>query len=140
MDHIAPENSVVAFTLCRVVLGVLFFAQAYDKIFNVGVKQVASTFREPLNKLPSPVVTVFSYLTSYLELIFGALLVLGLFTKASLHLLAIDMALVCVGFSMIKAMWDMQYYFPRLLLLVILLLLPEAMNKCSIDNFLFGIR
>jgi thiosulfate dehydrogenase (quinone) large subunit len=136
MTHVAPDNSVVAYNLCRIILGILFLGQAFDKIFNIGVVKVADTFRQPLNKIPSGVVTIFSYLTSYIELIFGALLLVGLFTKPALHLLAIDMVLVCIGFTMIKAMWDMQYYFPRLLLLVILLLLPEALNTFAIDNLI----
>lgn len=129
-------SAEVAFAACRVVLGVLFVAQAYDKIFGLGLSQVTDSFAQPLRRLPRSLVSVGVILNSYIELIAGVLLVVGLLTTPALYLLAFDMVLVSIGFSIIKPMWDMQHFFPRFLLLLILLFLPASYNSISADQLL----
>ena len=41
-----------------------------------------------------------------------------------------------LAFSIMRPMWDLQHVFPRLALLVAVLILPEAWDLISIDNFL----
>ena len=136
MIEINNEN-VLVFTL-RVILGLLFFFQGYDKIFKIKINGVISTFRYELGniKVPNFILKITAYYTSYIEFVCGALLIIGLFTKYSLYLLGIDLILVVGAFSLIKPMWDMQLLFPRLMLLSILLYLPEEWNLISLDNIL----
>ena len=130
-------NNAIAILLLRTVTGILFFFQGYDKLFNVKIVNVARTFSEPLSKIhmPSflikPAVAIFSIL----ELICGILLFFGLFKNMALYVLAGDLIFVAFVFSSVKPMWDMQYYFPRLLFIFILLVCPVAADIFSIDSF-----
>lgn len=137
------NESVLVFTI-RVILGLLFFFQGYDKIFKVKMKGLIGTFRYELGsiKVPNILLEITTYYTSYVEFACGALLIIGLFTKYSLYLLGIDLILVVGAFSLIKPMWDMQFLFPRLMLLSILLYVPEEWNLISADhifNYFFHI-
>jgi len=129
--------AVLEFTL-RVVLGLLFFFQGYDKVVKVGMKRVVDVYRNELGsiKIPWIILAVCTYYSSLVEFICGGLLILGLFTKYSLFLLGMDFILVVGAFSIIKPMWDMQFVFPRLILLSILLYLPEESRVISADYLL----
>lgn len=131
-------NITLALFLLRTVTGVLFFFQGYDKIFNVKIKKVAQAFQEPIDKtyIPSYLLVPFTWITSSAELIGGVMLIFGLLRPLALTILSIDMLLVAFAFSNIKAMWDMQYYFPRFIFLLILLLLPLEWDQWNIDAFL----
>ncbi|MBI2271416.1 MAG: DoxX family protein [Bacteroidetes bacterium] len=136
MIEINDEN-VLVFTL-RVILGLLFFFQGYDKVFKVKIPGVITFFRSELGSInvPDLVLKLSTYYTSYIEFLCGALLIVGLFTKYALYLLGLDLILVVGAFSLIKPMWDMQLLFPRLMLLSILLYLPEEWNLISADHIL----
>ncbi len=131
------DESVLVFIL-RVILGLLFFFQGYDKVFKVKVNGVVDFFRSELGsiKVHNTVLKITTYYTSYVELICGSLLIIGLFTKYSLYFLGVDLILAVGAFSLIKPMWDMQLLFPRLMLLSILLYLPEEWNTISADHIL----
>jgi len=130
--------SSLALFLLRTVTGIIFFFQGYDKILNVKIKNVVETFQEPIDKtyIPNSLLKPFSWITSSLEMLGGLLLIFGLLRGMGLVLLSIDMLLVAFAFSNIKAMWDMQYYFPRFVFLLILLLLPQEWDCWNIDAFL----
>ncbi|MEY4110696.1 MAG: hypothetical protein RLZZ46_1051 [Bacteroidota bacterium] len=124
--------------LTRTLLGVLFFAQGFDKVFHIGISGVARGFEQPATryKIPVPVVNIVSALTSYVELIGGFLLLLGYMKYYALYALGVDLLLVSASFSLIRPMWDMQYVMPRLSLLIALLLYPQDWGVWSLDYFL----
>ena len=132
------ENENIAVFAARVILGILFFAQGYDKVFKIKPGGVIATFRQPLHfkKVPGFVLVFAAYFTSYVELLGGLLLIIGLAKKYTLALLGIDLILAAAAFSIMKPMWDMQYFFPRLALLVFLLLVPVAWDVLSADYML----
>ncbi len=133
------ENKVqIAELVIRLFAGILFFFQGYDKIFNIKISGVVDTFLEDAEHLHihKPMVTLFTYLTSFIELISGMFLMLGLFTNYTLMALGFDLVLVCFAFSLVRPMWDMQYVFPRLVLVIVLLFLPAEYNKFGLDHFL----
>ncbi len=137
MDYINNE-SVLAFIL-RVILGVLFFFQGFDKLFTLKVTGVISFFKqESAGKIPGLVLVSSAYVTSVIEFIAGGLLILGLFKTAAMYALGIDLILVCGAFSILKPMWDMQLLFPRLILLAALLYLPAEWDLLTLDNLLFN--
>ena len=131
-------NTALAFFLLRKVAGINFFFQGYDKIFNIKIKNVISTFQEPIDKtyIPNMFLKPFSWITSTAEMIGGVLLIFGLLTDLGFLILSIDMLLVAFAFSNIKAMWDMQYYFPRFIFLLLLLIFPPEWDLWSLDSLL----
>jgi len=131
------HESVLTFVL-RVILGILFFFQGYDKVFRMKIGGVADFFRQELGPIAVPnfIILLSAWFTSLAELFCGALLIVGLFKSYALGLLGIDMILVTAAFSLIKPMWDMQFVFPRLILLAILLYLPWQWDTISLDYYI----
>ena len=131
-------NFSIGMLLLRVTGGMLFFFQGYDKVYKVGVKQVVETFNDPFQKTPLPrfMLKPMVLISSYLEMICGLLLAFGLFRDVALYLLAADLAAVALMFSAMKAMWDMQFFFPRFIMILLLLLLPSATDQFCLDNLL----
>src|SRR5688572_29422126 len=130
------HESVLNF-LIRVVLGILFFFQGYDKVFNLKISGVTNYFREESKhkRIPGFILSGSAYLTSIIELVCGALLIVGLFQSVALYLLALDLIIICGAFSLLKPMWDMQLLFPRLILLSALLYLSPECDLLSLDVF-----
>lgn len=135
--ELLTHQSILAFTL-RVILGVLFFMQGYDKVIRVKMPEVINTFKIEFGKVqvPSLVIAMGAYLSSYIELICGFTLILGLFTKYSLCLIGFDLLMVTAAFSLINPVWDMKVVFPRIVIWSILMLMPNAYNILALDYFL----
>jgi uncharacterized membrane protein YphA (DoxX/SURF4 family) len=133
MSYLTHESAL--YFLIRVVLGILFFFQGYDKVFNLKISGVITYFKEESKHkhLPGFILITTAYLTSFIELVCGALLIVGLFQTTALYLLGIDIIIICTAFSVLKPMWDMQLLFPRLILLGILLYLPCNSDTLSLD-------
>jgi uncharacterized membrane protein YphA (DoxX/SURF4 family) len=131
MNEIDFAHGIALLTI-RMVAGVLFFFQAYDKLFRIGVRQVTEQFSSTLTIIPKQFIYLGILVSSLIELAGGVLLFSGFFITPVLGLLLIDMVVVAVMFSAIRPMWDMQYYFPRLLLLLALALLPADWDCFSL--------
>ncbi len=123
----------------RVFLGILFLFQGYDALFRLGIPAVIETFEYPLkNKgVPRFLLTMGSWYTSLAKLIGGILLILGLFTHLALYMLGLDLMFVAITFGLMRPLWDMQFVFPRLVLLIFLLIIPIEWNVISLDHLLF---
>lgn len=130
--HIREMEAVL---VVRVFLGLLFFWQGYDKIFRLKVKNVVESIHTPLAQhgVPEFVSKIGAYFTSYVELICGATLILGFATYWSLYLLSFDLLFAAFAFSIVEPIWDMKHIFPRLVLLVFLLITPSQWDVISID-------
>jgi len=128
-------NQSVAILLLRLLTGILFFAQAYEKIFKVKLRNVVEVFGVQFgqSQYPKWPFSCGIYISSYTELIGGALLMLGLFRSVALYVLAGDLLFVGLAFSIIKPMWDMQFYFPRIVFVVALLLIPPEWDRWCFD-------
>lgn len=124
--------------LIRLFVGILFLFQGYDKLFKVKMKGVIFSFTVDSDRqnIPRGFVTLLAYYTSITEFAGGALLIMGLFTNFTLYALGLDLLLVCFAFTYMQPMWDLKHVFPRFLLIVLLLLLPESYNGFSLDSFL----
>jgi len=123
------------YTAARMILGVLFFFQGYDKVFRITLPNVYTEVSNGTYQKGIPAwFTRFSIFTSsYLELIGGLLLVSGLFTLPVLFLLMIHLLLVVTAFGYLQGVWDMKHVFPRLALALFLLLLPQSWNQWALD-------
>jgi putative oxidoreductase len=71
----------------RVVVGVVFFAHGYEKVFRFGFHGVAGMFGHMGIPLPS----VFAVIVTLVEFVGGLLLITGLATRIPAALTAIDM-------------------------------------------------
>jgi putative oxidoreductase len=136
MVTISPEASAVF--IARVFLGLLFFFQGYDAVFRIKIKYVIEAYENSFaNKgIPRFLTVCGAWFTSCVELIGGVLLIVGLFENAVLYFLGIDLIIASIAFGIAKPMWDMRYVFPRLALLLFLLVTPSAWHIWSIDHLL----
>ena len=83
----APLHADWGIAVLRVIVGFTFFMHGWQKLFQFGLPGVTNAFTQmgvPLPGVTGPLVSV-------LELVGGALLVLGLLTRPAAILLAIDM-------------------------------------------------
>jgi putative oxidoreductase len=85
---VAPQRMALGVTLLRVVVGIVFLSHGIQKLFVFGLAGITGGFTQmgiPLPTIAAPVVT-------FVELLGGIALILGLFTRVAALLLAIDMA------------------------------------------------
>ncbi len=124
--------------ILRIFCAVLFIFQGYDKIFIVKLDGVKHTFYSETDKrnIPRFFVNFLAAYTSYVELLAGIFLLLGLFKTYALIGLGIDLILVGAAFSYMQAMWDMKYVFPRLVLVAALLVMPDSWEFISLDKLI----
>ncbi|MEW6468755.1 MAG: DoxX family membrane protein [Bacteroidota bacterium] len=140
--HELINNESMAVFIGRCFLGLLFFLQGADAVFGIGVRNVVQAIEGPLvsKRIPRALIILGAYYTSYIELVGGALLIAGLFKSYVLYLLGLDLLMASLAFSLIKPMWDMQFVFPRLILLLFLLLAPPAWDLLSLDHLLSTLK
>jgi uncharacterized membrane protein YphA (DoxX/SURF4 family) len=121
--------------IARVFLGLVFFLQGYDKVFRMGVKQVIQTIHTPLSSKGVPeFISIFgAYFTSYVELICGALLIVGFVKYYCLYLLGFDLLFAAMAFGIVEPVWDMRHIFPRLALLIFLMVIPSRWDVIAVD-------
>ncbi|CAN5401259.1 hypothetical protein BH09BAC6_BH09BAC6_28150 [soil metagenome] len=134
-------SRAIALLFTRMLLGIIFLMQGYGKVFTFTVPKVYGMFFKDFEKtlLPKWLIWATAYYTSYVELICGCLLIIGLFRKYALCLLAIDLLIVSFGHGLMEPIWDMQHVIPRAILLIALLLLPRQWDTWHADA-LFDIK
>jgi putative oxidoreductase len=140
MEMLEQYHSVAAVTIARILLGLLFFFQGYDVVFRIGLRSATQTYAEGFGPkgVPHFLVVAASWFTAWTELICGALLILGLFEYAALYLLGINLLIAAAGFGIVTPLWDMRHAFPRLVLLLLLLLVPNAWHCWTLDHLFFN--
>ena len=129
------DKEVLAVFITRVFLGLLFFFQGLDAVFNIKLKGVIQAIEQPLAEkgVPRFMIMLGAYYTSYVELIAGFCLIIGFVKYYALYLLGIDLLIASIAFGIIKPMWDMKYVFPRLVLLLFFLIVPSEWDVLSVD-------
>jgi putative oxidoreductase len=134
------NNEAGAIAFGRWILGIMTFLQGYDKIFNIKLRNVVEIYEQPGPDryiFPRFWIWAGTIFTSYTELVCGALIIPGLFVDYAMSLLALNMLVVVIAFSVKNPMWDMKYVFPRLVFILILLAVPDSWDKYSLDMVLF---
>ena len=136
-QHLADiiNKDVLAVFIARIMAGLLFFFQGLDAVFKVKVSFIVETIRVPLQKKGVPYFLIIpgAYYTSYIKLVAGFCLLIGFAKYYALYLLGFDLIVASIAFGMIKAVWDMQYVFPRLFLVLFLLVVPSEWDVLSVD-------
>lgn len=120
----------------RALLGIILLMQGFGKIFTFGVSNLYGMFFKDFEKtfLPKWLIWATAYYTSYVELICGLTLIIGVFKKYTLYLLAIDLLVVSFGHGLLEPIWDLQHVIPRAVLLIALFILPQEWDRWSVDN------
>ncbi len=138
MNDKTTRAAALLFT--RGLLGIIFFMQGYGKVFTYTAPKVYNMFFKDFEKtfLPKWLIYSTAYYTSYVELICGFLLIIGLFRKYALYLLAIDLFVVSFGHGLIEPIWDLQHVIPRAILLITLLLVPQQWDVWHTDSLIAG--
>lgn len=136
--ELTQHHEAITVFIARIFLGLLFFFQGYDALFKVKVSNIIQAYEEDFSRRGIPrFLTAFgAWFTSIAEFVGGAFLILGLFHYFSLYLIGINLIIASIGFGIVSPMWDMRYVFPRLALLLFLLVLPPSWNVFSLDHLL----
>tara|TARA_R110002049_G_scaffold265234_2_gene441355 strand:+ start:8756 stop:9169 length:414 start_codon:yes stop_codon:yes gene_type:complete len=124
--------------MLRVILGSLFFFQAYDKVFRIGLSESYLVFQEDSERRNIPIWFLkFSVaLSSFIELIAGFMLIIGFFQSYAMTLLGINLIMLTIGFGYLQGLWDMRHVFPRIILLSVLYLIPLENQVWSLDHLM----
>ena len=135
MQTILQHHEIAGALIARLFLGLLFFFQGYDAVFRIKIPGVIQAVDEPMAAIGVPRFFIVggAYFTSYTELICGSLLIIGFAKYYAMYLLGLDLIIASIAFGIIKPMWDLQYAFPRLLLLLLLLMIPSQWDVISVD-------
>ncbi len=135
METITQQQITAAF-IARIFLGLLFFFQGYDAVFNVKIKNVIQAYENSFASkgIPRFLTIGGAWFTSFIEFIGGLLLIFGVFQYYVLSFLGLDLIIASIAFGVSTPMWDTKHVFPRLLLLLLLLIMPQAWNAISLDN------
>ena len=88
----SPERYELALALVRIVVGITFFAHGWQKLFVNGIPGVTGFF----GSLGIPAAGFFAIVVTFLELIGGLALILGLGTRIVAALLAVNMLVALV--------------------------------------------
>ena len=132
-------NRTIAVLTTRLILGFIFLMQGFGKVFIWGVEKVYNMkfFHETYKDLlPDYITYATAYYTSYVELIGGLLLVLGLKRDYALYALASVLVIVTFGHGLADPIWDLSHVIYRAILLISLLIFPKEWDKFSIDNYI----
>lgn len=132
-------NRSVALLTLRLLLGLIFVLQGYGKVFGWGVEPLyqSDTFLGTYESLlPNWLIYFTAYYTSYVELIGGALLLVGWQRDWVLYALASVLVIVTFGHGLAQPIWNVADVGWRAVLLLTLLLLPVHWDRFSLDGWL----
>lgn len=128
-----------ALLFARLVLGLIFFMAGAWKVFHLGPLEHARKYFLPFADIFLPVWSLWFVGVSipFIELIAGALVILGLRTRDALVSLGFVLAIVTFGHLLKGPLYEFHtHVIPRLALLLFILLLPRRDDRFSIDHFL----
>jgi len=125
-----------ALLFARLVLGLIFFMAGVWKVFSLGPLQHARKYFLPFADTFLPVWSLWAVGVTipFIELTAGALVILGLRTRAALVALGFVLAVVTFGHLLHEPLYEFHsHVIPRLALLLFVLLLPRTDDRFSLD-------
>ena len=134
----ADVDRAWAVLFARLVLGLIFFMAGVMKVFQLGPLNHARKYFLPFADTFLPVWSLWAMgvVIPFVELIAGALVILGLRVREALVALGFVLAVVTFGHLLRDALYEFHtHVIPRLALLLFVLLLPRADDRFSADHF-----
>lgn len=137
MTDAAAKSWAVLFA--RLVLGLIFFMAGTWKVFVLGPAGHVQRYFLPFQHTFLPVWSLWAvgYTIPFIELIAGAMVIVGLKTRYALVGLGAVLVIVTFGHLLEQPLYALhEHVIPRLALLLFVLLMPEALDRFSIDAVL----
>ena len=128
-----------AILFARLVLGLIFFMAGVMKVFQLGPLNHARKYFLPFADTFLPVWSLWAMgvVIPFVELIAGAMIILGLRIRMALIALGFVLAVVTFGHLLHDALYEFHtHVIPRLALLLFVLLLPREDDRFSLDYLL----
>src|SRR6266481_8150653 len=128
-----------ALLFARLVLGLIFFMAGVWKVFSLGPLEHARKYFLPFADSFLPVWSLWftGTVIPFIELIAGALLILGLRAREALIALGAVLVVVTFGHLLKDPLYEFRtHVIPRLALLLFILLLPREDDRLSLDHFI----
>lgn len=128
-----------ALLFARLVLGLIFFMAGVWKVFQLGPLEHARKYFLPFADTFLPVWSLWitGITLPIVELLAGALVILGLRTREALIGLGFVLAIVTFGHLLREPLYEFHtHVIPRLVLLLFILMLPRRDDRFSIDHLL----
>jgi len=132
-------NRAWGLLFARLVLGLIFFMAGVYKVFELGPLGHARKWFLPFQDTFLPVWSLWAMGTviPFVELIAGAMMLLGLRVREAAIALGGVLVVVTFGHLLREPLYALhEHVIPRLALVVLLLALPRADDRFSIDHWL----
>ena len=133
-------NRAWALLIARAILGLIFFMAGFWKVFTLGpIEHARRLFVEPyaVTFLPAWSLWTTGTVLPLVELVAGALVLLGLRTRPALLALAGVLVLVTFGHLLLEPLYQFHtHVIPRTALLLFLLTMPASDDRLSLDYWL----
>ena len=132
-------NRAWAILFARLVLGLIFFMAGVMKVFQLGPLEHARKYFLPFNDTFLPVWSLWAVGVTipFVELIAGALVILGLRTRDALIALGCVLVAVTFGHLLHDALYNFSgHVIPRLALLLFILCFSREDDRFALDHFL----
>jgi len=125
-----------AILFARLVLGLIFFMAGVMKVFQLGPLNHARKYFLPFADTFLPVWSLWAVgvVIPFVELVAGAMVILGLRVREALVALGFVLAIVTFGHLLHEPLYEFHtHVIPRLALVLFVLLLPREDNRFSLD-------
>jgi uncharacterized membrane protein YphA (DoxX/SURF4 family) len=127
-----------AILFARLVLGLIFFMAGVYKVFQQGPLNHARKWFLPYSDTFLPVWSLWAtgVTIPFVELIAGAMVILGLRVREALVALGFVLAVVTFGHLLKEPLYEFHtHVIPRLALLLFIFLLPRRNDRFSLDHY-----
>lgn len=134
------RNRAWAILFARLILGLIFFMAGLMKVFQLGPLEHARKYFLPYIDTFLPVWSLWAVGVTipFIELIAGALVILGLRTRDALIALGLVLVIVTFGHLLHDPLYSFTgHVIPRLALLLFVLWCPRDDDRFSLDHVLF---
>ena len=128
-----------AVLLARLVLGLIFFMAGVWKVFTLGPAGHVQRYFLPFRQTFLPLWSLWAvgFVIPFIELIAGALVIIGLKTRYALVGLGVVLVIVTFGHLLDQPLHAFhEHVIPRLALLLFVLLIPRESDRFSLDHLL----
>ncbi len=132
-----------AILFARLVLGLIFFMAGVWKVFQLGPLNHARKWFLPYSDTFLPVWSLWAagVTIPFIEMIAGALVVIGLRTREALIALGFVLAIVTFGHLLKEPLYEFHtHVIPRLALLLFVLMMPAEDDRFSVDKLIKKLR